>query len=275
MTHSAAAGQALPAAGAGAPSPTIGGAGSTALAVRNLPVLYRGLVTPLADVGEHAFIREDRRPRDTGKKVLFNICFNLMIERRFGVPLVRRRSLFVSGDLATAARYAAVADAQHIGIVEPVGSFRCLHGPLIRDSASLADDLGDRYADCFYGWQREICAPLLQDTGLTLAALEAFFASHPHVDSGGFAWGRSRLRDRIYAMLDGCFDSSRRYRVDYRIDEIDAAARAGVEIMIFDCPMGYRIRPVPAQWLQSLPARQQEPAKLPGWPAAGATEQAT
>jgi hypothetical protein len=219
-------------------------------------------VSPLAG-DEHAFIREDRRPRDTASKVLFNICFNLMIERRFGVPLVRRRSLFVTGSIEMASRYAAVADRNHIGVVEPIGPFRCLHAPNVADSAALADELGGRYAECFYGWQREACAPLMTDTGLTLGALEAFFARHPDVDAGGFTWGRSRLRDRIYTMLDGCFASSYRRTFRYQLDDIEAAAASEVEIMIFDCPRGYRITPVSEESLSAIRVRTPKQPVLP------------
>lgn len=217
-----------------------------------IPALYRGVMEPLPPEGSHFFIRGDRRPRDTGSKVLFNIAFNLMIERRFGVPLVRRRSLFVSGSLEMAMRYSAERDARYVGIVEPQGPFRCLHSPQIQDSAALADELGGRYSACFYAWQRDRCAPLLQDVELTLAEVDRFFANTLDVDRGGFSWGTTCLRDRIFAMLDGCFESKHRHPFGYRLDDVGGAAAAGVEIMIFDCPQGYRIRPVPQDELAAL-----------------------
>ena len=221
-----------------------------------LPRLYRGVTEPLPLGGLHAFVREDRRPRDTGNRVAFNICFNLMVERHFGVPLIRRRSLFVCGDISKVLQYAGARDAQHIGIVEPISFFRFLYASDVGDSAALAADLTQRYQDCFHSWQRPICRPLLEDTHLTLSKLEAFLLEHPEVDQGGFSWGKSSLRDRLYKMLDDLRIPNYRRTYSYTDCDLSAGALAGVEVLIFDCPHGYRITPVePSELPVAVPAR--------------------
>ena len=211
-----------------------------------LPPLYRGLIEPLPEGGVVMAIREDRRPRDTGDKPAFNAFFNLMIERRFGVPQVRRRALFVSGSLRSALRYAAEPTSRHLALVEPVGPFRSVFAPAVADSAALADDLGQRWLSCFRDWQRDECKPLLDNGALTLADLEAFFGQHPHVDRGGFAWGGSSLRQRLLDALDRAVGDSPQATFRYVLDEaLDGAAAAGAEILIFDCPQGCRLTPVP------------------------------
>lgn len=230
-----------------------------------LPALYRGVAEPLPAEGLHAFIREDRKPRNTGDKVVFNICFNLMIERQFGVPLVRRRALFVTGDIRQAARYAAALDAQHLGLVEPIGEFRFLYLPWVRDSIQLVTGLTDRYTACFRAWQVERCQPLLTDPGLTLAKVEAFFADIPDIDKGGFAWGGVGLRERYFAMLDGLFRSTFQRTYAYRGDDLCAAAASGAEILLFDCPEGYRIKPVNPSELSDQPAADPMVERLKQW----------
>lgn len=201
-----------------------------------IPPLYRGVTSTIAAEGQHELIREDRRPRDSGKDLPFNICFNLMIEHRFGVPLVRQRSLFVSGDVRTVVKYATQHDAQHIGLVKPVGPFRFLYSPHIRGSFSrysAAKRLARLYRSCFCGIQAELCKPLLDNISLTLAQLEQFFADNPGVDKGIPKRGGRSLRKRIYRVLAT--------DLGYTMDDLERGARSGVEIMLFDCPTGYRL----------------------------------
>lgn len=206
--------------------------------------LYRGEMEPLPAEGRQAFIRQDRRPRDTGKKLAFNICFNLMIERHFGVPLIRRRSLFVCGDIRRVIRFAAAPDTRHIGVVEPIGHYRFLYASNVFDSAQIADDLTERYLACFHPWQRPLCSTLLKDITLTLPKLEIFLAKHPEIDNGGFSWGATRLRDRLYDMLDGLKQSRTARTYCYTDTGLPSAIEKGVEIMLYDCPKGYHIKPI-------------------------------
>lgn len=231
---------------------------------RRGPRLYRGVGEALPPSGLHGFIREDRRPRSTGNAPVFNICFNLMIERRFGVPLVRRRALFVSGNIRQAARYAGELDAAHIGVVTPVGPFRFVYHPAVSDSMSLVRRLTTAYLSCFRKWQLERCKPLLEDTGLTVASAQAFFDANPQIDAGGFSWGDTTLRSRYFAMLDRLTDPASPSSLTYRDDDLTAAAASGAEVLIFDCPKGYKIVPanpdeIPAEpepdpWMARLKA---------------------
>lgn len=209
----------------------------------DVPRLYRGVDQPIPEDGQHDFIREDRRPRDTGGAVAFNICFNLMIEYRFGVQLIRRRALFVSGDMGRALKYSGQQDPAYVGVIKPTEPFKFMYALNVPDSARLADDLTERYMTCFLGWQLERCTPLYQDIALTLQKLETFFTNNPDIDTGGFSWGRTSLRQRIYRTLDS-FSTSPRHRqhtYQYTMEDLEAGARSGVEIMLFDCPGGYRI----------------------------------
>lgn len=218
----------------------------------SLPRLYRGLTDPLPVTGMHAVIREDRRPRYTGQHVTFNICFNLMIERRFGIPLVRNRSLFVCGAIRSVIRHATVPDRWHVGAVEPIGAFRFLYEPGVTDSAQCVSELTRRYLGCFHDWQVPMCGPLLEDSFLTLEKLDVFLSSHPEVDTGDFSRTDGSLRNRILAMLDGLAYSKCQQTFDYSDKDLAAAAAAGVEILIFDCPEGYRITPVEASELYGV-----------------------
>lgn len=221
----------------------------------SLPPLYRGLTTLLPARGEHQLIRENRRPRDT--KVIFNICFNLMIERRFGIPIIRRRALFVSGAIEQALKYAASEDELHIGVVEPIGPFRFLYSPKVSDSIDLVRELTERYTDCFYDWQHEICRPLLEDPLITMAAVNSFFETHLEVDSGGFSWSSKTLRQRVLETLDSFSRPTLHHTTSHYTDcDLSAAAEAGAEIMIFDCPQGYMIRPADASLLSDLRTRR-------------------
>jgi len=214
---------------------------------QEIPTLYRGVTSPIAAEGQHELIREDRRPRDSGKDLPFNICFNLMIEHRFGVPLIRQRALFVSGDARTVVKYAAQNDTEHIGLVKPVGSFRFLYSPRIRGSFSpysAARVLARHYRSCFSGIQAARCRPLLDNISLTLAQLEQFFADNPGVDKGIPMRGGLSLRKRVYRVLDT--------DLGYTIDDLGAGARSGVEIMLFDCPGGYRLERIEESQLPLL-----------------------
>lgn len=212
----------------------------------NPPPLYRGLLAPLPPGGEHAFIPEDRPPRTTGQHVAFNICFNLMVEHRFRIPLVRRRSLFVSGDLHSALRYAARPEATYIGVVQPADPFRFLYSPAVADSASLVDELTRRYLECFEGFRLADYRPLLEDPRLTLTAIDRFFSDHPDLDiapSSAGAAGRSLSR-RLYEMLEDCFAQGNSMISAYTDIDLEAAAASKAEVLIFDCPGGYWIRPI-------------------------------
>jgi hypothetical protein len=209
-----------------------------------MPRLYRGFTQEIAPEGFHENIREDRRPRNSGAHIAFNICFNLFIERQFGVPLVRRRSLFVTGDITRAVRFAKDMSAKCIGIVEPVGQYRFLCAPKIIDSFDYADDITDRYTRCFAEWQVERCKPLLEDLTLTLPKMEAFFQDNPDVDKGGFAWSTKGLRTRIFEVLESMQSASHGYTCQYTDEDIQAAADSGAEIFVFDCPDGYRVMPI-------------------------------
>lgn len=215
----------------------------------SLPRLYRGSTTPIPEGGERAFVREDRRPRDTGNEVAFNNCFNLMIERRFGVPLVRQRSLFVCGDISRVIVYAAKREPQYVGIVEPVGPFRFLYAPNVWDSKQLVGDLKEQYLKCFCGWQHPKCIPFLEEMGLTLTEAQQILAD-PEVERGGFAWSAITLRERFLEMLDNP-EFLRSYH--YTDQDLAVGAALGVEIMIFDCPQGYTITPIEAGELPDEP----------------------
>ena len=208
--------------------------------------LYRGLLAPLPPGGAHFFIPEDRPPRTTGQHIAFNICFNLMIEHRFHIPLVRRRALFVSGDLHSALRYAAKPEAPYLGVVQPADPFRFLYSPAVADSASLVDELTRRYLGCFEGCRLADYRPLLDDPRLTLAAVERFFVDHPELDVAKCPTGSSRrsLRCRLYEMLEDCFAQGSRMTNAYTESDLTAAAASKAEVLIFDCPAGYWIRPI-------------------------------
>lgn len=225
--------------------------------------LYRGLSAPLPAQGLRSLIREDRKPRDTGNRVLFNIAFNLMIERHFGVPLVRRRSLFVCGDPRRALHYAAQRDRFYLGVVEPEPPFRYLWCPTVPDSAQLADDLTYRYDQCFYQWQKSRCSALRANLLLTLDGVDAFFDGNPDIDRGGFAWSGTGLRKRIYAMLDSCAVSSVQNTYPYIDKNLDEAVGRGVEIMLFDCPNGYMVRPVNGSLIDQIVAADTASGELP------------
>ena len=215
-----------------------------------LPTLYRGLTQEVAPEGFHSTIREDRLPRNSGHQIAFNICFNLFIERQFGVPLIRRRSLFVTGDITSAVRFASGMSWKCIGVVEPVGEFRFLYAPNIIDSVDYANEITDQYLHCFTDWQRARCKPLLQDIMLTLPAMETFFDANPDIDKGGFAWSSKGLRTRIYDLFDRMQGAAHGLSYQYKDSDIETAAASGAEIFIFDCPSGYRVVPIEESVLQ-------------------------
>lgn len=210
----------------------------------SLPKLYRGLMQEVGPEGFHAQIREDRLPRNSGDLLAFNICFNLFIERQFGVPLIRRRSVFVTGDITRAVRFAKDLAWRCIGVVEPVGNFRFLCAPAIIDSVDFADDITYQYLHCFNDWQLERCRPLLEDMTRTLPMMEAFFEANPDIDKGGFAWSTTGLRTRIHALFDRMQSAAHDYVYQYTDKDIQAASDSGAEIFIFDCPGGYRVIPI-------------------------------
>ena len=214
--------------------------------------LYRGVMAPVPEEGVREFIREDRRPRDSGKNIPFNICFNLMIEHRFGIPLARQRSLFVSGDVENVVRYAARHDTAHVGVVTPSEPFRFLYSPHIADSFSSpwTKELTTRYLSCFKGNQEKLCRPILDDISLTLSKLEVFFAKNPEIDLGVFTFGGLSLKQRIYRALD--FD------IGYTMEDLATGARVGAEILLFDCPGGYRLERIPESDLPAEPKAEFE-----------------
>ena len=170
-----------------------------------------------------------------------------MIEHQFGIPLVRQRSLFVSGDACKVVRYAARRDIEHVGVVIPSEPFRFLYAPNISDSYNSASikALTTRYLSCFRGNQSKLCRPLLQDISLTLSKLEEFFADSPDVDLGVFSFGGSSLKQRIYRALES--------DLGYTTEDLATGARVGAEIMLFDCPGGYKLERIPESDLPAEP----------------------
>jgi hypothetical protein len=214
-----------------------------------LPPLYRGVLSPIDELGQHEFIREDRRPRDSGRDVPFNISFNLMVERRFGFPLIRRRALFVCGDVRKVTRYARELGPAYIGVVKPLEPFRFLYSPLVKDSfqrCARTTDLARRYMACFRGHQAQVCTPLLKDISMTLAGFDAFFSDNPNIDKGIFTFGGLTLKQRLLRVLDA--------DLGYRTDDLATAARSGAEVMFFDCPSGYRLDRIRVEQVPSLPS---------------------
>lgn len=219
-----------------------------------LPPLYRGLTAPLKTDAEHAYIRTDRRPRNTS--LAFNICFNLMIERKFGVSGVRRKSLFVSGDIRRAVPYAKEEDEYHLCSIQPLGEFCYLYSPIVHDSYCLEDEFSSRYFACFYPWNTgDHFADHFASPNLTIGELAAVFLEHPEVDRPENAWSPSSLRERLSGALDNLAE-----KYDYRMNEgLASAAASGVEIMLFDCPEGYRQHRVNKTILLPLSAHRSEP----------------
>lgn len=230
-----------------------------------MPTLYRGVTEPLLPEGTTFQIREDRRPRDTGSKVIFNACFNLMIERHFGFPLIRRRSLFVSGDILQALKYAAQPDSRFVGEVVPNAPFSFIYATNVKDSAALAADLTDRYLNCFYKWQLPRCELLLQNPGMTLSQMDAFFIDNPDIDLGGFSWSRVGLRQRILQMLDDLLYSRIQRTYRYTNTNLLEAVKAGVEILIFDAPNGYFIKPIENEQVKLCAVLQKEKNLFKFW----------
>jgi hypothetical protein len=208
------------------------------------PKLFRGFTQEVPAEGFHDHIRQDRRPRNSSNQVAFNICFNLYIERQFGVPLIRRQSLFVTGDITRAVRFSKNMSWRSIGIVAPVGEFRFLYAPKIIDSVDFANAITNEYLHCFADWQLERCKPLLEDMTLTLPMMEDFFKGSPDIDSGGFSWSGKGLRTRIHALFDRMQGASHGLTYQYTDRDIQVAADSGAEIFIFDCPGGYQVAPI-------------------------------
>jgi hypothetical protein len=151
-----------------------------------MPLLYRGLADPLPAEGRVEFIREDRRPRNSS--MLMTLAFNLAIERKFGIPLVRRRSLFVTGDFFRAAPYAKEsADDRYIGVVVPIGDFHYLYSPLIHDSYGLEPFLHKAFATAFKTTDMEQFSGMFADPATTTlsdveAARQRYKTEHPPLD---------------------------------------------------------------------------------------------
>lgn len=225
-----------------------------------MTILYRGVTEALPQEGSHFLIREDRMPRYTGKKLEFNICFNLMIEHRFGFPLIRRRVLFALGDIKKASKYAKFSgDPNYIGVVNLIGEYKFIYAPNLVDAALIADDMAKRYLACFEEWQINLCHPLLTDHLLTLEKVNQFFDDHPNIDVNpeGASPLNSSLRERIYNMLDSFFESTTEQIYLYTDENLQTAADLGVEVMIFDCPGGYILTPVDGKILSSILCREQ------------------
>lgn len=231
-----------------------------------LPTMYRGCMEPLPRDGLVEQIRQDRRPRSSS--LLMTMLFNLMIERQFGVPTVRRRSLFVCGDISNAAQYSKVRDdVHHLGVVEPIGSFRYLYSPLIDDSLGLEGALGGIFETVFRIRNSEDAVRVLSyfdEPGMTtLADLDKprrqFFAN--------YSLGQRYIPADPFPQLFAELDRLVKHCV-YRMDEgLDEAVRQGAEIMIFDCPEGVRIRPVDPKVLKKVsPRRGVMNQKLPIFP---------
>ena len=198
-----------------------------------MPPLYRGLSAPLLEDGELAFLRTDRRPRNT--LPAFNALFNLMIERKFGIPNIRRQSLFVTGEIRRAAAYAKEIDAQHLCKIHPNGNYRYLYSPCIHDSYALDREFTAEYFGCFFPWNRGPRFSEFLNPKITLNDLDDLLG-RPEIDNPIEGWSPTTLQERLYSTMDRLLE-----KYDYRMDEgIAEAASLGVEIMLFDCPSGYR-----------------------------------
>ncbi len=199
-----------------------------------VPPLFRGLTDPLLSDGDLAFIRSDRRPRNTS--LFFNILFNLMVERKFGIPNIRRHALFVTGDIRRALPYAKAKDSEYLCTIQPVGEFRYLYSPYIHDSYALDDEFSDEYLACFFPWNGGKAFSVgFIDALITLDGLQRILAQ-PETDHPTEGWSPSTLENRLYSAMDRLVE-----KYQYRVDEgLAQAASIGVEVMLFDCPDGYR-----------------------------------
>ena len=90
---------------------------------------------------------EDRRPKDSD--ALFNSIFNKSLELKTGIPNIRRKSVFVTGDKDQARRYGDVY------YFLPIGKFKFVYSSDVKDSFEHAHKLWAQVAIAFGGHMAE------------------------------------------------------------------------------------------------------------------------
>ena len=211
--------------------------------------MYRGVDAPVPPDGVHLLIRADRRPRDTGQTPAFNIAFNLMMELQFGVESVRRKSLFVTGSFSLAQRFARGHAPDCVALVKPQCAYRFIWSPSVRDSKRLAAEYSERYLETFMPWEIDLYPRLGVDIDLTWRDVQSVSDELLHHPKKGFSWNDRPMVERLKANLSQLSGRGQTPAHRYQDTDLGSAVGSGNEILIFDCPEGYRLSPVPpSQW---------------------------
>ena len=95
--------------------------------------------------------------------------------------------------------------------------------------------------------------------------MDAFFVDNPDIDLGGFSWSRVGLRQRILQMLDDLLYSRIQRTYRYTNTNLLEAVKAGVEILIFDAPNGYFIKPIENEQVKLCAVLQKEKNLFKFW----------
>lgn len=90
-------------------------------------------------------VRQNRRPRDAS--IAFSALFNLGIERKFGIPNIRKRACFCTTSKRTANSYASYYDEGDVVQLGLPSQARIVFNPQVEDSVELAASMPSNWYD--------------------------------------------------------------------------------------------------------------------------------